>query len=833
MKINLLDRFGIIQKVIIVLAFLAMSLVWPLGAFPVSHVSTSQWDGLRMSGPSNEGGFVRQEFSPNYEQLESVSVYVVNDPESIDTMQAVLRIYDYAGTCLYEDFFQLENYELPGMVKIPVRLTVSPGTLYYYTIGGVDGDLFVAYCGDETKTAENGAFFYKEVPSGGTSIVTEYEYERPIGLKRIIAYDTVLFVVMALFIGLVLAARQTVFKKCSEKQAIKLWERAEKIVRYTVVGVTATGVVIAFIGIVMKRLFTDDFLNIVVLFSGVLIAAGYIIYGVLTCKSELEPLAEEEDCLLSKSIRFIRVLLFAITILMCCMYSNGYTDYEKGLYLRKALVFFGLFMVSFGKSRWIWNITNLVWSVLAVVIGKLHILAHSAHIEHITTATNDAWVIWVIGLLVIQFVYRVVKGEWKKLKTLSPSNLGLTLSFWIGCIVFANGRQWTWVLCIAFLLWLLLYAMTDDKEKRLEDICNGILVAFLGTVIFCLYRRPYQYFMLTRYGGIFFTATATATYYLVPAAAALTKILKAVKEKNKRNLIFGCCVYGIISAYMGFTASRTGVITMLIMLLFAIAVPVIAAKKETWKAVCRQQLKTLGVIAVSVILTFAMSFSATRMLPAVAGNPFYFWFEEPNAYMDRDTPWTGVKYTPEQYADFRLTLEMLFGRLFVLEKESDEGIANAEFVLGPMLASGDETAVMISEESVMQYSNGRIEIFQAYISQLNMWGHDTMSATNANGEPIMHAHNSYLQVAFDFGIVVGIIFVVFCFVTFLRVLLQLCKKDADSAYEYLPLLIVVAFGVASLVEWVYHVVNPLGFVFLIMLAPVMLKQKNSKALENC
>ncbi len=822
MKKILPERFGIIQKVILILAVLAMSVVWPMGAFTVSHLSTCEWNGMRFSGPSNESGYVRQEFSPNFESLESISVYIVNDPDSIDTMKAVLRVYDYTGTCLSENYFQVEDYELPGYIHVPVGLKLTPGTLYFYTIGGVDGDLFVAYCNDEAKTAENGAFFYKEISSGGTSIVTEYQYERPMGLKRILVCDALCLFVAMLFIVFVGYAKKIVFDKCPENADV-LWRRAEDIVRYSVVGVASAGVIVAFVGIVIKRLFTDDVINIIVLFAGVLIAAVYICYIVLTCKSELESLAEGEEPLNEKVISFVRTLLFATVILMCCMYQNGYSNYEKGLYLRKLLVFFGLFMVSLGKKRWIWNVPNVIWSIVAVFVGKYHIANHSDHIEHIKTATNDAWVIWVIGLLLIQIIYRIIKGEWRRIKDINWIVMGLTLVFWICCIIFANGRQWPAVLCITFMIWIFIYLTSDNKDKILEIICNGILLAFAGTVIFCLYRRPYQYYMLTRYGGIFFTATATAIFYVVPAAAALTKILVAIKENSRRKLILSSAMFGIIVAYLGFTASRTGIVAFAVMVLFAFLIPCVGNNKE----ILKKQLKGFGIVSISVIITFVMSFSATRMIPAMAGNPLYFWFEQPNAFISDDTPWNGGEKLGEKYIDIQKCMEMLFGRLLVIEEEPEES-ADAGYDLGPLLVSTEEIAVeTISDDSVTQYANGRIEIYQAYIEQLNINGHDTMAANDANGQPIMHAHNSYLQVAYDFGILVGILFLILCMVIFVAALKKVIQRKNEEKHSDLLLLLVVGFGVASVFEWAYHIANPLGFEFLLMFAPVIMRERTA------
>ena len=123
------------------------------------------------------------------------------------------------------------------------------------------------------------------------------------------------------------------------------------------------------------------------------------------------------------------------------------------------------------------------------------------------------------------------------------------------------------------------------------------------------------------------------------------------------------------------------------------------------------------------------------------------------------------------------------------------------------------------------YSSGRLDIFKAYLTQLNMSGHDIMAVEDSNGKSIVHAHNSYIQVAYDFGVPVGIVFLIFCLFAFLRSLKRALATGVKTELSYLPMFIIVGFGVASLFEWVYHICNPLGMSFLIMLAPIMIKEK--------
>ena len=62
-------------------------------------------------------------------------------------------------------------------------------------------------------------------------------------------------------------------------------------------------------------------------------------------------------------------------------------------------------------------------------------------------------------------------------------------------------------------------------------------------------------------------------------------------------------------------------------------------------------------------------------------------------------------------------------------------------------------------EKTEEYANGRMDIFRAYLKELNLAGHDDMGAILPDGSLAVHAHNIYLQVAYDHGLAVGAVFV--------------------------------------------------------------------------
>ncbi|MDD3206312.1 MAG: hypothetical protein PHS74_11370, partial [Lachnospiraceae bacterium] len=123
------------------------------------------------------------------------------------------------------------------------------------------------------------------------------------------------------------------------------------------------------------------------------------------------------------------------------------------------------------------------------------------------------------------------------------------------------------------------------------------------------------------------------------------------------------------------------------------------------------------------------------------------------------------------------------------------------------------------------YSNGRLDIYKKYLSNLNLTGHATIGLPQEDGTIVVHAHNSFIQMAYDCGIITGIVFFVLYIVFgFRSVWYYQRRKDIDK-YAMLPVIIFAAFGISSMVEYVFRPTIPLGFVFLLMLAPLIISPK--------
>ena len=133
-----------------------------------------------------------------------------------------------------------------------------------------------------------------------------------------------------------------------------------------------------------------------------------------------------------------------------------------------------------------------------------------------------------------------------------------------------------------------------------------------------------------------------------------------------------------------------------------------------------------------------------------------------------------------------------------------------------MAAAAQEEA-----EEEDSYTNGRLYIFKQYYTHLNAFGHEEMGITEANGNFLVHAHNIYLQAAYDHGIYVGIVFILLGVGTLIQSLLYYRRRKNDTVCAALPFAILVLFAVAGLAEWIFHPCCPIACCLLLTLAPLL------------
>ncbi len=409
------------------------------------------------------------------------------------------------------------------------------------------------------------------------------------------------------------------------------------------------------------------------------------------------------------------------------------------------------------------------------------------------------------------------------------THLALWVLFALLMFMYRFEKVWVITATLPFAAYFFSKGTPPAKARFLRNFCNGILLSFVLVMVFCLHHRPHHYWMLYRYGGMFHTVACTGMYLAVVFGAAVAKLYG--KLKTRTNMVKICykeyfmtaCVTGFILLTMSRTAFLTTIVTVL---------SVVALTAVTYRKKARRIVLELGVLAVVCLGSFPMVFTAVRMVPAVINDPVRYEIE----FQDKSFMiYEGDPIDSDKYMTVRRFFATLFGRF-----QTDNAQAQTDLTLqetGVFAYTGDDLAGLDMRaagggdsgaggehaEEKKDISNGRFDIFRAYLEALGIHGHPKMGPENENGEEYAHAHNSYLQVAYNFGMIAGVIFLVLCATTLWRAVRLFMEYGKKYNIFLVPFAQVIVFGFVSLTEWAFHPCIPAGFSFLMMLVVLIHK----------
>ncbi len=579
----------------------------------------------------------------------------------------------------------------------------------------------------------------------------------------------------------------------------------------------------------------------------------------------------------------------AITVAFAyaCEYMNGLYDIFHMMSQRKMILALLIMLLFTFSAKRLFVPTNLIWVLVSGIGAVVYYRAHAAgpdvkeYAEKNTVLLSLLLIVLFAGWVILATLQEYLASG--KRVRLSRSYVALTALVAAALVIFRYTRWWPVTMAALYLLIFFRITHWEEQDRWLRDVGRGIMFHFFYMVAYCLLHRLYMAFIFTRFPLDFHTVTVTAVYLTAVICAAvsmlLTKLLVAERAglKGLARINFAwkeCVFFGIAASYLVMTMSRTGVLAV-----FAVAAVLclfcgFAGDKEAAlrKGVVRI-LSFAGAMLLSLILLFIPVFTMQRIIPALVSEPKVFEIEMPDYheevlrgdrydspfYMcaERFVPFFGVKFLglPEQEYDFYHTWDWLEtgeappeGSVIATDlsadmaAETDEGFMDFKAQAEEEAAmrdpdywedEGDEEEdeeVETEEEPETEgdYSNGRREIFARYMEEIGLKGHSVMGVEAENGEMLVHAHNIYLQTAYDHGLPVGLLFVLFVLLTMLRAGIYYKKNQeparaahGEEGLSCLPLAAATGFAVTGVVEWVFHLCNPMSLLFLLCLAPLL------------
>lgn len=808
--------------IIIICAILAL---WPLRLVRETVTSKGSGKMVMESEEITAGYTVQQMFIAQYDRLKNIDIYFT-DGAIGEKFNFVL--YDRMMNIIMQQVIDTKDMkELPGFCTVQVNIDTEVGREYYFLLQGVDEHFRVAY--ENTAEAGNiyiGTLYYGNIEDTEHCMKAAYEYEMPLRKGRTFMCDACLL--LAGVLVTYLTGRY--YGKRPEKNRLVTVEQTVRAVCDPLIVLAGLA---AFVAVWPGRMFTANTVSILFYEASVVLAVAVLLYAVNHDRTGCASDRTIFRLLAGNWQNYAQSAFFAGAIWACCNYMNGLYEIHHTVAYRQMLIFFALAVLVTYKSRDIFNVVNLIYAAAAAFVGFRYYAAASAAQEEpeeleILALKLTVWAGILAGFVIIGTVRYLIRGQVRDVFVW----YGILVAVFFALILWRrNTREWPIYLVCSFGLFYLNMAAWEKKAALLKNICNGILFHFGAMVFYCLLHRPYMFFQYYRYPFIFHTVTMTGVYLALVVSAALVKFLDAYRRRPRLAAVYKeLIVLGVSSSYLLFTLSRTGYLAIAVTALLVIPVMCFSLRHR-W----RSMAQSVGMMALALLFCFPITFTAQRIVPAVVARPILHEIEELPTEIVHGRDMDSYYYiTIQRFIQvFQMKIlgipEEESLRAIYMVSDAGEQIQDEPLLVQTapiLLASAEDIGVGADGQSGLSeeeesYTNGRLDIFRLYYRNLNKIGHDDMGIMEPDGKFTGHAHNVYLQVAYDHGICVGIVFIILGGGTLVQSLLYYHRRKDDRECAALPLAILVFFAVAGLTEWIFHPCNPTAYCLLLALAPLL------------
>lgn len=839
---NHAGRNAAIQILVVTIAFILMMRVFPAGLV-LNHTLSKQ----KAFDTPAKAGLAGEAFTSSDKKLQMVyfareHLYRVTlylqcslSEGDMDTGSVLFRLYDDEFSCIYEEYIDNRKIAKKGFLAATPDLDVEREKAYYYEIlvdEESSADYMLPVAGREALAQEENRVLYIDgIYNDEICLVADFDYSQPLTAIGVIIYYALIMMAAAMVYLLVLMLVWLYDER--------LLQDSERIGRYIRTGAAVVSMVAAaallIFSVVLNR-FGGEVWDRLFFAAGIIAAESWILGFLWRAPRVIRPKKRAKmsaGSMIGLTWRnYIQTVCFGLLFYALCQYVNADRNFYHYTNTRWMLIFLAVaFLMNYNEKQFV-NKFSAIWLLVGFAGSVLYCRRVRTDKNELLLARLTCGVVVAWGLLVLNILLRLVRT-----KTVSLQAFGrrvnkqqvLYIVLWVvfGLLMYANRYEKVWVFTatLPFLAFLFTPDTLPAKCRFLRNFCNGVLLSFALVTVFCLAHRPHHYWMMYRYGGIFYTVACTGMYLAVVFGAALAKLYGRIK--TRKNMFFwGLPEYFVTACAAGYiilTMSRTAFLTTTVTVIAVVALTAVVYHKSA-----KRILSEIGVLAAVCLVSFPMIFTAVRMVPAVVNDPVRYAID----YQDRSFMiYEGDPIDSDKYMTVRRFFNVLFGRFQKSgNEEADLGWREAGMLAftGDGLAGLDMRQAFEAgdaennpEEEKKDISNGRFEIFRDYMKLIGFGGHPKMGPLDEKGVEYAHAHNSYLQVAYNFGLIAGIVFLILCALTLWRSVQFALHCKNKYSISLVPFVMIVVFGFISLTEWAYHPCIPAGFSFILMQVVLM------------
>ena len=857
-----------------------MALFWPLGRFHEITTFDPGQEIALVSDPITPDEDAGQYFIPHLTRLDALSVYVDSAEPDGKAPAALMQLYrqEEAGnfTLLAQENVPLPD-ELPGYLTFPVDTPVEPGTTYVCILRAADSSFrvgFTAAPASSGPSADSGApeyvlAFHNDTGISGVTLAVRGTYKEPLSAGKVLLAVLILTAAG----GIAAALWRRYYHMHPERNT---YVTVLSVLQAVLTPILAAGGAAAFLAVWPAKLFDSRIPDILMYETGIVLAVCAGLYA-LWHKRIRTPDGIRGMRLPHGFRDAVIMVLVCAGLAFCSRYINALNDYDHKINESYLLIVLSLLILALGRMAWSLNAVTMLWTGASLIWAAVHAAgnrvpeeAKDALLQNRMTLAQSLSVVFVGLALLSCFMMaaelaklpRALRKPQDKTK-ITPAVLPFgAMLLWM--LVFRNTRAWIgWLVLMTGLL-LFRFAFYDGKRTWIRDVCSGVVLNFIGMMLYSMLHRYYIAYVFNRFAMSFFTVTVTAYYLLIVACAALA--LLVMKLEQTRGLAFRerlphifpeCLLFGAVSSYMLMSLTRAGVYGLAALCIVSAILGTAGKGRRITGPV-----KTLLAYAGITVLTFPMIFTGQRLISTAYERPVRYELVEtyPDALM-RHVPWNSTAFmnveiflrdfgdrilggeigtSVYQHFDWgrRQGYKTSSAAPVLVAKRTQEASLSAVpgAFLQQALPQSLTPSLLYAEighiggnddarENKDDVSNGRLALWEAYAAECSMTGHDAMGLTMPDGTVTVHAHNIFLQTAYDNGIPAGILLGV-CVISWILAALRyyLRYRTRETAAMF-PLLIAGGFLSTGMVEWIFHLCNPFTFILFLCLLPLMFRQE--------
>ena len=328
-------------------------------------------------------------------------------------------------------------------------------------------------------------------------------------------------------------------------------------------------------------------------------------------------------------------------------------------------------------------------------------------------------------------------------------------------------------LLLYFFIPLLVFAASGENAARplLSRYTAGCYLSFAVFFVFCVLFRP---FAAERYQGAFCNPNMCALYAVTVFAVAMCRISPDAPRKDLRKNLIHYLAAGASFAFALLTISRNalvGVLAILFVKLFQTFQAVRGGEKDLRRAL-RRFLPSAAVYPLCFLLCFFGVYLSVRKIPGLAVRWYDLFAKLSGGLLTPYMPKAGGAPSGADPVTLSRFLRAWFDRT-------------------------------LYNDSLNDLSSGRLTIYLAYLKRLSFSGSDLLRIPVEGFDTPMFAHNAFLQLAFNCGLLGGVLYTAHTFLCLLTGLFS--RKRAEAAKAGVILLAGYAVcGMFESIEMFYY-----------------------------